>query len=69
MGKHSRNLRLDNEWKGNYCAEATGIIVDLVNALGGHQKLSPELLRRINRLKAASKLYDELIRQRNVFVP
>lgn len=66
MGKKNRNLRLDNEWKHNYCKEATGIIIDLAKLV---QNMPDDLKRRINRLKAASAIYDQIQKNSEVFIP
>jgi len=52
MGKRSRNIKLDNEWKTSYCREATSIIEDLYVFIG--EQIPPKLNQRILRLKAAS---------------
>lgn len=68
MGKKSRETKLTNEWLNNYAKESTGIILDLLGWIG-EPGVPPKLAKRIQRLKAASALWDEIQRKRDVFVP
>lgn len=70
MGKKNREMRLQNEWLKNYSGESTGIIISLVGELAKHKCEIPEPLKvRIQRLKAATDLWNEIQRNKDVFVP
>lgn len=66
LGRKSRDRRVELEWLHNYGREATGIIIDLCKLV---PELPEDVKKRINRLKMASALWDEIKRKKEVFVP
>lgn len=58
MGRKSRALREELEWRGKYCKEATGIIMDLMAEFRkSNLFLPPEMMQRISRLRQATAVW------------
>lgn len=69
MGRKNRDLKLELEWLQKYGKEATGIIMDLLLFIGPISPIPTALDQRVKRLKAASAIWDEIRKQKDVFVP
>ena len=76
MSRQSRDLKEELDWLRKYAAEATILILDYKTALERTEtvgqppsQISSDLAKRVSRLRAACRVWDEVQKLRKEFKP